>query len=444
VSKNRFAMGFSVTTPLKTAIATAIFALITVSIGPGAAGAVAADRGPDRAFRTPVARSAEAISTAALSERELRISIDELLRPFGTSAGGWVKELGDPQALFESNSRRPFPIASNTKLFTTGTALTRLGPDRTLSTTIWSLGEVSAGIASGGIVIVGGGDPTLSGTGIAKLAKRIVSHGVKRISGPILFDASNFDRRTGVPQTGVSGGPYLGSLSGLSYGWGWDASGPMSDPARNAAAELSRQLKGRGVTITGKVKRAPAVVPRGEQLANLESPDLGSIAAATNAPSDNFLAEMLLKVIPDQLGQTGNTARGARIVERFASDHGSRISIENGSGLSRRNRATPAAVGRFLASMAARPAGVAERFRDSLAVAGRTGTLAFRMRGTAAEARCSGKTGTLNGVSALSGYCRTRSGGTTAFSLLFGGKVDISGAQATQDRITALIARFAG
>ena len=64
------------------------------------------------------------------------------------------------------------------------------------------------------------------------------------------------------------------------------------------------------------------------------------------------------------------------------------------------------------------------------------------MRGTAAEGRCRGKTGTINGVSALSGYCK-RNGRTIAFSILMNG-VDITAAQHAQDGMVAAIARYAG
>lgn len=438
-------MGFSTTKPQTRRTELAVIAALSAALALGTGNASAATaQGPDRAFRTPVYRSADAGSSSSLSSATMRRGIAKLLRGFGGSAGAWVEEVGAGKVIYKRNGDRAFPIASNTKLFTTGTALSRLGPNRTLETTVWSLGEISDGVANGGLVIVGGGDPTLTGTGVAKLAKRIAATGVKRIAGPVLYDASNFDRRLGVPHTGVSGGPYLGSLSGLSYGWGWDESGPMSNPARSATVELAKQLRNRNIVITGKVKRSPAVTPRTEQVAVLESPSLRAIAEATNAPSDNFLAEMTLKLIPDQLGGLGTTANGVRVVEHFASTHDSHVEIENGSGLSRRNRATPSAVGRFLIAMGTGPADVANAYRDSLAVAGRTGTLAFRMRGTAAEGHCSAKTGTLNGVSALSGYCRTGSAGTTVFSLLFGGHVSTDAAHLAQDRITALIARYAG
>jgi D-alanyl-D-alanine carboxypeptidase/D-alanyl-D-alanine-endopeptidase (penicillin-binding protein 4) len=73
-------------------------------------------------------------------------------------------------------------------------------------------------------------------------------------------------------------------------------------------------------------------------------------------------------------------------------------------------------------------------------VAGREGTVRGRMRGTAAEGRCRAKTGTLTGVSALSGYC-DMSGRTLVFSILMNG-VDVTAARSLQDRIVATIARY--
>jgi D-alanyl-D-alanine carboxypeptidase/D-alanyl-D-alanine-endopeptidase (penicillin-binding protein 4) len=81
---------------------------------------------------------------------------------------------------------------------------------------------------------------------------------------------------------------------------------------------------------------------------------------------------------------------------------------------------------------------------NSLAVAGRSGTLARRMRGTAARGRCHAKTGTLNGVSALSGYCfqgPEDADHAVIFSLLMN-RVDVNRAHVVQDRMAALIARY--
>ncbi|NJN22615.1 MAG: D-alanyl-D-alanine carboxypeptidase [Leptolyngbya sp. RL_3_1] len=89
----------------------------------------------------------------------------------------------------------------------------------------------------------------------------------------------------------------------------------------------------------------------------------------------------------------------------------------DGSGLSRRNRATPAALVTLLKAMAAQE-DAADIFYRSLAVAGTSGTLRNRFRDTVVQGRLYGKTGTLNGVRALSGYLESPHYGTLVFSIL--------------------------
>ena len=82
-------------------------------------------------------------------------------------------------------------------------------------------------------------------------------------------------------------------------------------------------------------------------------------------------------------------------------------------------------------------------FTASLAVAGRSGTLSTRMRGTTAQGRCRAKTGTLRDVSALAGYCDTTAGGHVAFAFLMNGTAPWW-ARIRQDRMTAVLARYSG
>ena len=79
-------------------------------------------------------------------------------------------------------------------------------------------------------------------------------------------------------------------------------------------------------------------------------------------------------------------------------------------------------------------------FTGSLPVAGRSGTLAYRMRGTSAQDRCRAKTGTLRDVSALAGYCASR-GANVAFAFLMN-YVSPYNARILQDRMTAALARY--
>ena len=82
-------------------------------------------------------------------------------------------------------------------------------------------------------------------------------------------------------------------------------------------------------------------------------------------------------------------------------------------------------------------------FERSLAIAGRTGTLASRMRGTRAAGNCRAKTGTLNDVSALAGICRSASGHTIAFALLMN-SISPSRGRVLQDSIVRSLARYDG
>ncbi len=157
--------------------------------------------------------------------------------------------------------------------------------------------------------------------------------------------------------------------------------------------------------------------------------------------SDNFYAETLIKGLGARFGNAGSTASGAQVVEQVARRLGAGARVIDGSGLSRANAVAPAAVGRLLAS--ARRQTWFDAFYRALPLAGRTGTLANRMRHTAAKGRCRAKTGTLIAVSALAGYCRSRSKRTLVFALLMNG-VNVNGARAIQDRIASALAAYRG
>ena len=265
--------------------------------------------------------------------------------------------------------------------------------------------------------------------------------GVETVKGPLLYDDGFLDRRDGIPQHGINPDP-LGTLSALTLD-----GGASRAPERSAAKRLGDALRRAGVGIGRKIRRGTAPKP-GENVAEVaavSSPPISDLVRLTNVPSNNFLAEMLLKAIGGAFGDRGSTSEGISVVREFAADRGAAFKGENGSGLSRRDRASPASVGALLVSMLEQENAEQKRLREafiqSLAVAGRSGTLAGRMRGSAAAGRCVAKTGTLTGVSALSGYCFRANGEATAFSIL-NNRVDTTRARSAQDRMTALIARY--
>jgi D-alanyl-D-alanine carboxypeptidase/D-alanyl-D-alanine-endopeptidase (penicillin-binding protein 4) len=169
----------------------------------------------------------------------------------------------------------------------------------------------------------------------------------------------------------------------------------------------------------------------------VRSPSIAALVRSTNQVSQNYYAEMLLKGLGARFSDSGSTAAGAAVVGRFVQSLGVRARISDGSGLSRSNAISPQAVGRLL--MQARKREWFDSFYRSLPLAGRTGTIRKRMRGTAAVGRCRAKTGTLSGVSALAGYCRSRSGRRFVFALLMNG-VNVWRARLAQDRIAAALA----
>jgi serine-type D-Ala-D-Ala carboxypeptidase/endopeptidase (penicillin-binding protein 4) len=380
-----------------------------------------------------------------------------LLTRGGGPASGLVvaeAESGDVVCARAAGTQRP--LASNTKLFTTSTALSRLGPDSRIATRVLSDGRLdSGGILHGSLYLQGGGDPALGtptfydgylaglGTNLFALVPQIRAAGIRSISGRLYADDTIFDRLRGVADSGYATSSYIGPLSGLAFNSGFSgstsASGFSSDPAKLAASKLARSLSAGGIAVPPQVAlaRTPA---NAERIAVVRSPTLTQIVNTTDVYSDNFFAETLIKLLGARFGSAGTTTAGAAVVEAFARAHGSGIHAVDGSGLTRSNRASPSQVVDLLRAMRDDPAG--EEFIQDLALTGKEGTVADRMEGTAAYGRCRTKTGTITGVSNLSGYCFNRSGRIMAFSILMGSVGDLGLAHLEQDRIAALVAGY--
>lgn len=215
----------------------------------------------------------------------------------------------------------------------------------------------------------------------------------------------------------------------------------VEDPALYAGDVFRTELARQGVRVVGGLRSGAA--PEGAaQIAEHTSPPLSRVLSLLNKPSDNLIAEVLLKSLGLAAKGRGTTEAGAEAaMEVFAQagmDTGA-IRMVDGSGLSRLNLVTARNVAALLGYMRAHPQ--AEVFVSSLPTAGVDGTLRGRMRGTPAEGRVHAKTGYVSRVSSLSGYVDTRSGERLVFAMLMNNHLCQNvEARAVQDRICALLA----
>ena len=376
------------------------------------------------------APAAGAPATARVSAR-----LDRALHGAGSRSGVFVRDLRTGATLYSARASTPRIPASVQKLLTTSTALRRFGPQGRLTTNVLATDPVDAARhTAGDLVLAGGGDPTLDRAGIDALAHGVAKL-VRRVDGAVVGDESRFDTRRGGPRTDWAyDRDVQGVLGALTLGRGWSSSG---GPALAAARTFAHALRARGVRITGATRTGPGV-PLQNLVTGMPSPTMAELATRTNVPSDNFYAETLLKDLGASFAGAGTTLAGAGVVTSTAAALGVRASVADGSGLSRANRVAPREVVDLLGALH-RDALAGPAFEASLAVAGRSGTLTRRMRGTPAAGACRGKTGTIDGVSTLAGYCTPAGGVPVAFAVMMSG-VRLDHARAAQDRLVAALA----
>jgi len=384
---------------------------------------------------------AGAAPAAAYDATDLRRTLTREMLLASPSSGAFVRDLSTGEPLFALRANSPRVPASVQKLYTTATALLRLGPQTTLATSAVSDAEVDgAGVLRGDLVLVGGGDPYFGSASAARLARAVRATGITRIEGAIVGDESAFDGQRAGCCIGFD--PELGGvLSALAYDGGISAGRVQLDAARFAATRFAELLRAAGVRSMQRPREGIAP-PGAATIASQPSLEMRTLIRLVNVPSNNYASEMLLKTIGARYGVGGSTLGGAAAVRDTLDDIDVRPRVADGSGLSRTNRTTPRDVVHLLDRM--NLPDIAGTFRASLAVAGRTGTVRRRMRGTAAFERCRVKTGTLRSVSTLAGYCRTLGGRDIGFALLMNRITSAAAAHAIQNRIAAAIARLDG
>lgn len=237
---------------------------------------------------------------------------------------------------------------------------------------------------------------------------------------------------------------------------GMDFHKRVAHPDLYAGYTLVDLLSKRGIVVVGKVNRGTAP-PSASLLDTHYSQPLGVLVRDINKRSNNFTAEQVLKSLgADASGKPGSWQKGLQAVGRYLETLGilpGKYHMVNGSGLFDSNRFTATQVVTLLRA-AYRDFRIAADFVASLAVAGADGTIAHRMGGTPADRYVRAKTGTLNGISCLSGFAATPLSAQQpvrpplAFSILVN-DVDEAGGTATAKRlqdaiVEALVAFHSG
>jgi serine-type D-Ala-D-Ala carboxypeptidase/endopeptidase (penicillin-binding protein 4) len=459
----RRAMGYTCAMrPLLPSLAAALFiglgaASIASGAGGGGGGGAGLGGGTGTTTSTGTGTTPSPPTSATTkANRSLDGSLNLGIRRAGRFSGAYVADLTANQTLYSKNANTNRLPASVEKLYTTTTVLKRFGPNATLTTSLLGNGTQSGGTFTGTLYLRGGGDPTFGsssfdsanyGTGatIQQLVSTLrTATGITALNGNVVADETMFDSDRGTPATGNQ--PSIdteGELSALAFNRGWANSiGTVyfKRPAVEAGQQLVAALKAAGIRVPRHVKVTAGRTPsNATTLAGVQSPPMATLVALTNTPSDNFFAETLVKDLGARFGSGGTTAAGAAVVQaQMAQSFDIHPRLNDGSGLSRSDLTTPFQVVTLLRGMASD-----SRFTASLAVAGETGTLQDEMRGTYAQGRCRGKTGTLHDVSNVVGYCQAKDGHMLAYALMMNGIVP-DYAHPIQDRMQVALAKYSG
>ncbi len=210
-------------------------------------------------------------------------------------------------------------------------------------------------------------------------------------------------------------------LSGtIPIGDTWEGRPAVEDPARYAATVFGEVLRARGLLVMGEVATTSDPLPAGVRvLAAHDSPPLSEMIKVVNKESQNLHTEMLLRLLGQRAKGEGSVTAGHEAAREFLARMGvpsQAWSLQDASGMSRSDLVDAHGLVELLVAMDRHAQAVV--FRDSLAVMGVDGTLKDRLRGTPAEGRILGKTGTLRVGNGLAGYATGASGERLAFAIL--------------------------
>jgi len=408
-----------------------------------------------------------------------------------------IVQLDTGEAVFSYNPQQPRVIASNSKLFTTSTALDTLGQGFVFETRFLMRGTVADGVLHGDLGVVGAGDPQISGReyegdpfgAFRPWAAALRERGVRRIVGDLYLAHGLFEAMQIHPDwprdqlaewyeapvaalsfsdncilvrvsPGKAGQPaivetvppvsvfrvdnstltraarrgtklFVGRTGDLLTVRGTiDArSGPFEtwvtvpDPIAYFGGALRAALAQEGIAMDGGLRSVDQLPGPLWQRVAVHRSDLVTAIRTTNKRSQNFYAESLVKQVGAKRCGHGSWSDGVKVIAELMASIGvlpGELHLVDGSGMSRENQASPRAITTLLRHMFYHPAG--PELVKSLPFSGEDNkSWKRRLAAPPYFGNVFAKTGTLAGVSALSGYARGVSGKSYAFSILLNG-----------------------
>lgn len=389
--------------------------------------------GPELVLSTPIAsaRRVPEFVVKPVASRNLQAALEPALD--GSPAGTCVEYRDSGSGVATHNPASPLVPASNMKVLTTTVALDLLGEKTRLKTTISTDGDPTDGsTVKGNLYMIGGGDPLLTTdaylarmpngaqpqTDLDSVADKIVDSGIRRITGSVVGDGSRYDTVRGAdtwPERYFGQGQ-VGRLGALMVDDAWTIGvGPASDPALHAATVMEDLLKARGVTVDGEPKSGTAP-SSATTLVEIPSLTIGELVDEALTFSDNTTTELFVKELGLAKGEGGSTAAGLNVMRDWIKASGlpaEGVEFNDGSGLSDSDRLTC----QFLSALLSKsgPTGV---IADGLAAPGQPGTLRTRFLAEPLRSRIRAKTGSLRGVTSLSGWLKTDAGRDLAFAII--------------------------
>ncbi len=220
----------------------------------------------------------------------------------GASSGAHVVDLTTGRTLYAEDATVPRIPASVEKLYTTAAALRAFGPQGTIPTDVLGAAAVdpATGVLTGNLYLRGNGDPSFNAKAAGLLADILIERtGLTEVDGRVVGDETVFDGLRGPPSEGFRTSSYVGPLSALTFNRGFTGKRrPLfqASPPLFAAKAFTAALRRRGVTVRRSARAG--VTPAGAvALAGLNSPGIESLVASMNVPSDNFIAETLIKAL---------------------------------------------------------------------------------------------------------------------------------------------------